>query len=500
MALEDITQSADKKERAQPHPLFFNVMPAAKGGLFSTPAKTITPLNNGDSRVAVTPGESGTISSADMPSPRSNSKLKYFIIPIIILLIAGAAYALWLLKQGNPTTDEQAAIKPPGAAAKGTTETNTDTKKDTVQITTTPKEWLLQYFGSNTCKQENTCGDSADPDRDGLTNKEEFTAETDPNNVDCDKDGLADGDEVEVFGSDPSRARTAGDIKYNDADYAKGGYDTITKALFTSSRFSEVKSNMRSHGLHQPTLTTMGDTLLEIYGFSGTETDAASPQIKGAALPSGIDASPEAKLDRDSQRLVTIKKIGVALVKYKSLAGTGKYPETADFTIIADKIKPYLTSATNVKDPIDKDPFKYSYIPGSNGGSFVLTYYSETQNQLIRYQSVTAELEAKTQGAVNNDEQRKADIETIYSALLIYSANKSAPDGFGGFIFPTSQNYKTELSPVFITSIPKDPVTGKDYEYKVSENLNTFTLKAVLENPASGTTGYMCNQEECREY
>ncbi len=499
MPLEEFTQpTEDGEQPGQNHSLFYNVMPTAKSGLFSTPTRRIEPLPGGNAAPAAVGAQSAPITIADLPSHHSG-KLKLIIVPILIVLLAGAAYALWLMKQER-ASDKQ-AIKPPGAAAKGTTETE-EKKEETSPVATTPKEWLSQYFGSAACKEENknVCGDAADSDRDGLTNKEEFDADTDPNNSDSDRDGLADGDEVNVFSCNPSKATTASDLKYNDADYARGGFDTATKQLFTSERISEVKANMRAHGLHQPTLTTLGDALLDLYGFSGTGDSAETPQLKGAEVPAGTDTSPEAKLDRDAQRLVTIKKVGVGLVKYKIAGGAAKYPETADFTVIAELIKPYLTSATNLKDPIDVDPYKYKYLPATGGASFTLTYYSETQDQLIKYKSVDAEREASAQGATNNDEQRKSDLEAIYSALLIYSANKASIDGTGSYIFPTSQNYKTELVPTYISSIPKDPVTGKDYEYKVSENLNTFTLKTVLENPTPGTTGYMCNQIECTEF
>ena len=46
-------------------------------------------------------------------------------------------------------------------------------------------------------------GERGDLDRDGLQNRLEFVAGTDPSNPDTDGDGIDDGDELEVFGSDP---------------------------------------------------------------------------------------------------------------------------------------------------------------------------------------------------------------------------------------------------------------------------------------------------------
>jgi hypothetical protein len=170
----------------------------------------------------------------------------------------------------------------------------------------------------------------ADPDRDGLTNKSENQYSTDPNNNDSDSDGLADGDEITIFSSSPLKLRTAEDPDYTDAQYAQGGYDTATKKLYTDTRMAEIKSLLREHGLHAPTIATLDDALQRIYGFSENDV-SGGVKPKGTQLPEGIDSTPEAKLDRDAQRLATIKKIGAALIKYK--AATKSFPDTTDFEL-----------------------------------------------------------------------------------------------------------------------------------------------------------------------
>ncbi|NQZ07055.1 MAG: DUF4214 domain-containing protein [Algicola sp.] len=50
-----------------------------------------------------------------------------------------------------------------------------------------------------------------DLDGDGLTNVEEYIADTDPRNADSDDDGLSDGDEVNLYGSNPNNSDTDGD-------------------------------------------------------------------------------------------------------------------------------------------------------------------------------------------------------------------------------------------------------------------------------------------------
>ena len=66
-------------------------------------------------------------------------------------------------------------------------------------------DWEQDHFGDLT----ESSGD--DPDQDGLTNLEEFLADTDPNNPDTDGDGLDDYDELFVHGTDPKNSDTDGD-------------------------------------------------------------------------------------------------------------------------------------------------------------------------------------------------------------------------------------------------------------------------------------------------
>ncbi len=64
-------------------------------------------------------------------------------------------------------------------------------------------------------------GPLADPDGDGLTNAEETTVGTDPNNADSDGDGLNDGAEI-LAGSDPNKADSDGDGLSDGAETTAG--------------------------------------------------------------------------------------------------------------------------------------------------------------------------------------------------------------------------------------------------------------------------------------
>lgn len=96
-----------------------------------------------------------------------------------------------------------------------------------------------------------------DSDNDGLSDEEEQAMGTDQLNPDTDKDGLADGDEVNVYGSDPLQFDTDGD-GFEDGqepafDYSPivNSHDKITEAIRTlwDQRIGEF-------GLHEPTPST----------------------------------------------------------------------------------------------------------------------------------------------------------------------------------------------------------------------------------------------------
>jgi len=58
------------------------------------------------------------------------------------------------------------------------------------------KEWQKKYFKLDVCVDKNICGGTADPDKDGVNNNDEYRYGTNPANPDSDGDGFLDGDEV----------------------------------------------------------------------------------------------------------------------------------------------------------------------------------------------------------------------------------------------------------------------------------------------------------------
>jgi hypothetical protein len=366
----------------------------------------------------------------------------------------------------------------------------------------TTAEWRIQYFSAAECDVAQ-CADVADPDQDGLSNFKEFQLATNPTNADTDLDGLADGDEVQVFLCSPLDIHTAGDAAYTDADDLKGGWDCGRPAGSTDKisddKLREIQKQVTTHPLHDTTVKTLGDAVARYKPDSTTSSTTppeSHPTDVPAQLPAGFDSTPEALLERDLQRLGTIKKVGVALVKYQK--DNKAVPDVADFAALVLKLKAYITVATNAQDPVNKPPFVYTYGYLHEGQDFDLTYYSETQKQLIRYTSTQAKKDADAEGAVARDGQRIQDLEKIRSALLIYSAATVQPSK--SFNFPQTSQYKQKMVPQYMKALPTDPSTGKDYEYSASKDGVSFTLRVPLENPASGTSGYVCNQDACQTY
>jgi hypothetical protein len=162
------------------------------------------------------------------------------------------------------------------------------------------------------------------------------------------------------------------------------------------------------------------------------------------------------------------------------------------------EVKLYLKVATNPIDPINQPPYVYSYISNASSSDFSLSFYSEVAGQPISKNAADAVKDASNEQSAIYDNQRETDLESIRTALLLYSQNNVA--GAQDYVFPTKDKYKTSIVPQYISVIPIDPKTKKDYGYEVSPTFNTFTVKALLDNPPTGSTGYLCNQDSCQNY
>jgi hypothetical protein len=238
----------------EPSDLSFNVMPrdGDPGRMSSPPPPSST-------------GGSGGSSYSYDNSSGSGHKWIYITVAIVVLLGLGAA-AYYMLGVKKSSDEPQAAT------------------------TKLPKVWLSQYFNTETCSDQSTCGDNADPDKDGSGNYEEFKASTNPINPDSDSDGLADGDEANIYKTDPTlkytdRRETVAQNNWTDGVQIKNGFDPLTPALpFTEARKKQIADDTTKFKLHEPSITTL----------SASSSSSASP----TPVPSTLESTAFVSKDK----------------------------------------------------------------------------------------------------------------------------------------------------------------------------------------------------------
>ena len=159
----------------------------------------------------------------------------------------------------TPNSISTSGQSSPQIAQTGTPAQRTRKNSDT----TIPAIWLTQKFGSSyvsggVCQNMAICGDGADSDNDGLTNLQEYNYGTDPINNDTDGDGIADGDEINVYSTDPTKKDSEGD-GYDDNLELVTCYDPTIQAnaKMTAARLGEITKNVQLNPLHTPTTTTL---------------------------------------------------------------------------------------------------------------------------------------------------------------------------------------------------------------------------------------------------
>ncbi|MBI4363314.1 MAG: hypothetical protein HY545_00495 [Candidatus Doudnabacteria bacterium] len=171
------------------------------------------------------------VSKTSHQSLTNRKWLIYIIAGLVILAAAGGVvYYIWSQKANNDRPAET--------------------------VSKLPKIWLVKYFNVEACDNQEVCGDDADFDKDGLTNYEEFKAGTDLVKSDTDGDELADGDELNIYKTDPTDKFTdkrtiAQELNYTDGHQIKNGYDPLTPGLkLTETRIQQIADDTAKYGLH----------------------------------------------------------------------------------------------------------------------------------------------------------------------------------------------------------------------------------------------------------
>lgn len=216
-------------------------------------------------------------------------------VVLVLLIAAGAAwYFLIYSKNSNsakntpPSTQTtQSTSATNNSVANETTNSNTtpatgtNTTTATPPISQIPSSWMQKYFAQDLVNgvcpvaKQSVCGDSADADTDGLTNLQEYKDGTNPIVADTDGIGIADGDALNIFNLDPTTAHTGGNPNYSDAKDLLDKYNSRKHASFTDADLVQIAANITNFKLHQPTISTLGTTLVNFYS---NYTSTKSPQ------------------------------------------------------------------------------------------------------------------------------------------------------------------------------------------------------------------------------
>ncbi len=122
-------------------------------------------------------------------------KRKYLVYFLFIFILATSAY--FGFKQKNKSVVSSASTS--------------------VSDSDIPGWWLQQYFGASVCAEER-CQASFDPDKDKLSNEQEFFYHSNPLNSDTNKNGLNDGEDV-ANNYDPSKE---GNVSFDELQSDEG--------------------------------------------------------------------------------------------------------------------------------------------------------------------------------------------------------------------------------------------------------------------------------------
>jgi len=157
---------------------------------------------------------------------KSGNKLLMWVVIFAIIALMAVSGILFFLSRNRstPATDTANTTSSSSSSSTSTssasvssaaTSSATDNSQTPAQLakirnsTSIPATWLSQKFSNNgvdatgVCINQNICGDSADPDDDGLTNIDEYNYDTDPQNDDTDADGISDGNEIFIYLTSP---------------------------------------------------------------------------------------------------------------------------------------------------------------------------------------------------------------------------------------------------------------------------------------------------------
>jgi hypothetical protein len=148
---------------------------------------------------------------------------KNMMVMLIVLvgigILGGGSWLVYVFFVKQPEIPVEETYTPPVEETTNTTEVPTEPVIGEVVPETT-----IEMLDSTT--SEVIVNDTLDTDGDNLADSMETLLGTNTNNIDSDNDGLSDGDEVNIWKSNPMNPDTDGDT-YLDGAEVKNGYSPI---------------------------------------------------------------------------------------------------------------------------------------------------------------------------------------------------------------------------------------------------------------------------------
>ena len=90
------------------------------------------------------------------------------------------------------------------------------------------------------------------------------------------------------------------------------------------------------------------------------------------------------------------------------------------------------------------------------------------------------------------DARRESDLRSVQTANELYY-DAQAPS------VTYASNVAALVTAAYLGSEPKDPKTGSAYSYTLTDT-DHYTVRATLEKPPTGKTGFECTQSGCNFY